>query len=143
MNAMAANKIDIKGTKENYERIKKEFPDITIIPYSSESELALREAAKNELIHYIPGETDFKIKNPEKLTEKQKKEFIEGKSITVNKSNMDHTHRILTYAKFIQNNSNHITDEARELLKLSLSPLQQLPQCIFYSSQKMLRKLWS
>ena len=55
------------------------------------------------------------------ITEKQKKEFIEGKSITVNKSNMDHTHRILTYAKFIQNNSNHITDEARAILNITLN----------------------
>ena len=42
---IAANKIDVKGAKENFERVKKEFPEMMMIPCSSESELALREAA--------------------------------------------------------------------------------------------------
>jgi len=75
---IAANKIDVKGAKENFERVKKEFPEMMMIPCSSESELALREAAKHELIKYIPGEKDFEIINNEKITEKQKNalEFI-------------------------------------------------------------------
>ena len=39
--------------KKLIERLKKEFPDYIIIGCSSESELALREAAKHELIKYI------------------------------------------------------------------------------------------
>lgn len=69
---IAANKIDVPGAKENFERLKKEFPDYTIIPCSSESELALREAAKKELIDYIPGSADFTIKDGTGLTDKQK-----------------------------------------------------------------------
>jgi len=70
---IACNKIDVDGAMENYERLKKEFPDEMMIPCSAESELALREAAKHELIKYIPGDNDFEILQPDKLNEKQTK----------------------------------------------------------------------
>ena len=66
---IAANKIDLGKGKENYERIKTEFPTLNIIPCSADSELALRQAAKAELIEYVPGEKDFKILK--ELNEKQ------------------------------------------------------------------------
>jgi ribosome-binding ATPase YchF (GTP1/OBG family) len=73
---IAANKIDLPTAKDNIERIKKQFPDHILVPCSAESELALKEAAKKELIKYIPGEKDFTITG--NLSEKQKKalEFI-------------------------------------------------------------------
>ncbi|MBL7055243.1 redox-regulated ATPase YchF [Candidatus Woesearchaeota archaeon] len=69
---IAANKIDIKGAKENFDRLKKDFPDLMIVPCSAESELALREASKHELIKYIPGKNDFEILNETKLNDQQK-----------------------------------------------------------------------
>jgi ribosome-binding ATPase YchF (GTP1/OBG family) len=71
---IAANKIDVPGAYENYERLKKQFPDRMFVPCSAESELALKEASKHELIRYVPGEKAFTI-TPEgesKLSEKQK-----------------------------------------------------------------------
>lgn len=75
---IAANKIDVEGAEFNLHRMLKEFPDLTIIPCSAESELALKEAAKHGLIDYIPGEDDFNILDLSKLNEKQKNalEFI-------------------------------------------------------------------
>jgi len=70
---IACNKIDVPGTEKNFERLKKEFKDYMIVPCSAESELALREAAKHELIKYVPGEDKFEIINEEKMNEKQKK----------------------------------------------------------------------
>jgi hypothetical protein len=67
---VAANKCDRGNSKENIEKMKKEFSDLIIIPCSADSELALREAAKAELIDYIPGENHFEIKGD--LNEKQK-----------------------------------------------------------------------
>ena len=67
---IVANKIDMDKAKENYEKLKKDFPDLIIVPCSADSELALREAAKADLVEYIPGERDFKIKGD--LNEKQK-----------------------------------------------------------------------
>ena len=58
---IAANKIDLARGKENYERLKVDFPNLIIIPCSADSELALRQAAKSGLIEYVPGEKDFKI----------------------------------------------------------------------------------
>src|SRR3989338_7384859 len=77
---IACNKIDVQGAEKNFERLKNEFKGCMLIPCSAESELALREAAKHELIKYIPGEADFKIKNEGKLNEKQKKalDFIKN-----------------------------------------------------------------
>ncbi|MBU90526.1 translation-associated GTPase [Candidatus Woesearchaeota archaeon] len=77
---IACNKIDIEGSNENFERLKKEFKDDILVPCSAESELALKEAAKHELIKYIPGENKFEIINEEKVNEKQKKalDFIKN-----------------------------------------------------------------
>jgi ribosome-binding ATPase YchF (GTP1/OBG family) len=66
---IAANKMDRPLSKENFEKIKKEF-DYPLVPCFAEGELALREADKHELIEYISGEKDFKILKP--LSDKQK-----------------------------------------------------------------------
>jgi ribosome-binding ATPase len=66
---IAANKIDLPNSKKNYEKLKEEFPNIIIIPCSADSELALREATKAELIEYIPGEEAFDVKG--EINEKQ------------------------------------------------------------------------
>ena len=75
---IAANKVDVPGAENNFERLRKDFPSHMIIPCSAESELALKEAAKHGLIDYIPGAKDFRLKDESKLTDRQKKalEFI-------------------------------------------------------------------
>jgi ribosome-binding ATPase len=67
---IAANKVDMAKGKENYEKLKQAYPDYVILPCSADSELALKEAAKHELIDYLPGNKDFEIKKD--LNEKQK-----------------------------------------------------------------------
>jgi len=67
---IAANKIDTRESQENFKILKKEFPELMIIPCSADSELALREAAKAGLIDYIPGDRKFEIKK--QLNERQK-----------------------------------------------------------------------
>lgn len=66
---IAANKIDRPNSKENLERLSKEF-SYPIIPCFAEGELALREADKHGIINYIPGEKEFEIKK--ELNDKQK-----------------------------------------------------------------------
>jgi len=70
---IAANKIDIPGAKENYDRLVKLFPDYKFVPCSAESEIALREAARKEIISYAAGEKDFTILKEDALNEQQKK----------------------------------------------------------------------
>ncbi|MBU0894769.1 MAG: redox-regulated ATPase YchF [Nanoarchaeota archaeon] len=66
---IAANKIDKYSGKENYRKLREEFPNLIIVPCSADSELALRQAAKAELIEYIPGDKEFKVKK--QLNDKQ------------------------------------------------------------------------
>ena len=75
---IAANKIDVAGAKENYDKLVKEFPDEIIVACSAESELALKEAHKHAMIKYIPGEKSFEMSDESKVNEKQKKglEFL-------------------------------------------------------------------
>jgi len=82
---IAANKIDLPTAKANIERLRAEFTDYVIVPCSAESELALREAAKSEIIKYIPGDGDFEILKTANPTDQQKKalEFIRGKILKV------------------------------------------------------------
>jgi ribosome-binding ATPase len=81
---IAANKSDKEISKKNLEILKKEFKDYLIIPCSADSELALREAGKKELINYVPGEKDFEVKS-EGLNDGQKKalDLIKEKVLNV------------------------------------------------------------
>jgi hypothetical protein len=58
---IAANKIDKSSGRENFERLKKMFPDYKIVGCSAEVELALREANNKGVIKYAPGDKDFEI----------------------------------------------------------------------------------
>ena len=75
---IAANKVDVPGAAENFAKLQAAFPDYMMIACSAESELALKEAAKHDLIKYIPGSNDFEVLKPEGLSEQQKKglEFV-------------------------------------------------------------------
>jgi ribosome-binding ATPase YchF (GTP1/OBG family) len=65
----AANKIDIEGSDENFQKLKDKFGD-DIIPCSALAEFFLRKYAENEIISYTPGDSDFEILKPDKLSEK-------------------------------------------------------------------------
>jgi len=75
---IAANKVDLASSQDNIVALKKEHPELLVIPVAAESELALKEAAKHNLIDYLPGQSDFKVLDASKLNEKQLKalEFI-------------------------------------------------------------------
>jgi len=85
---IACNKVDVEGADKNFETLKNQFPDHLLVPCSAESELALKEAAKHELIDYIPGNNTFTIKDETKLSEKQKNalEFIKNNTLEKYKS---------------------------------------------------------
>ncbi|MFC1769315.1 redox-regulated ATPase YchF [Nanoarchaeota archaeon] len=72
---IACNKIDCPNAAENFEKLKKQFPDHMLIPCSGVAELALKDAAKNNLIEYTAGEKEFKISDESKLADNQKKGF--------------------------------------------------------------------
>ncbi|WP_135610580.1 redox-regulated ATPase YchF [Methanococcoides sp. AM1] len=66
---IAANKIDI-APEENVKKLND--LDLIVVPTSAAAELALRSAAKNEIINYLPGDEDFEIVS-EDINDAQKK----------------------------------------------------------------------
>jgi ribosome-binding ATPase YchF (GTP1/OBG family) len=68
---IVANKVDLPTAQANVERLKK--LDYKVIPCCAEAELALRRAAEKQLIDYKPGDCNFKITQPNKLTSGQTK----------------------------------------------------------------------
>lgn len=66
---IAANKVDISTAEENLEKLKQ--MNYIVIPCSAEAELVLRRAAEKKLIDYTPGDSNFKIMKPKRLTESQ------------------------------------------------------------------------
>ena len=124
---IAANKIDVKGAKENFDRAVREFPDYKIIPCSSESELALREAARVGMIAYIPGASYLDIQDGSKLSDKQKKAlaFIQEKILNLHKTTG--VQEVLDYAVF--NLLKYIAIFPGGMSKLEDSKGNVLPDC--------------
>lgn len=123
---IAANKIDLEKAYSNYVLLKMKFPGLTIIPCSSDSELALREAAKSELIDYIPGEKVFEIKG--KLTGSQEAALTKIKESVLDKlPEGTGVQNVLNYAVF--NLLKYIAVFPAGASKLADSKGRILPDC--------------
>jgi ribosome-binding ATPase YchF (GTP1/OBG family) len=66
---IVANKMDLPEAEANLEKLKK--LDYIVVPCCAEAELALRRASEKQLIDYKPGDCNFKILQPEKLSQSQ------------------------------------------------------------------------
>jgi ribosome-binding ATPase YchF (GTP1/OBG family) len=67
---IAANKCDLSAGWDNFQKIKKTFPEYVVIACSAEAEITLKGASKAGFIDYIPGDKTFTIKA--ELNEAQK-----------------------------------------------------------------------
>jgi ribosome-binding ATPase YchF (GTP1/OBG family) len=120
---IAANKMDISGSEDNIKKMIETFREYKIIPCSAESELALREAAKKELIDYIPGDPEFTIKNPDKFTAEQEtaarfiKEVIkQWKSTGVQQTLNTAVYNLLNYITIFPGGVNNLKDSQGRVL---------------------------
>jgi len=68
---IAANKIDLPCAEENVERLKK--LSYIVVPCCAEGELALRRSTEMKLTDYRPGDCNFNVIAPEKITQTQLK----------------------------------------------------------------------
>ena len=66
---IVANKMDLPEAEANLEKLKK--LEYIVVPCCAEAELALRRAAEKQLIDYKPGDCNFKLLQPEKLSQSQ------------------------------------------------------------------------
>ena len=69
---IAANKIDIPSTGTNIIIMREKGYD-NIIPCAAEAEVLLKRAARNGILHYLPGDRSFEIKPNANLNEQQRK----------------------------------------------------------------------
>lgn len=121
---IACNKIDMLNAAENFARLQKEFPELMLVPCSAESELALREAAKHNLISYVAGENHFEIIDETKLSEKQRNalNFIQKKvldkfgSTGVEQVLDDAVYKLLKYIAVYPVATNKLTDKDGNIL---------------------------
>ncbi len=68
---LAANKADLTAVDKNINIMKKTGRDVIVCV--SEAENLLRRAAKKGIIHYLPGDNSFNIKQEAELNDQQKK----------------------------------------------------------------------
>ncbi|MEM7815754.1 MAG: YchF-related putative GTPase, partial [Candidatus Aenigmatarchaeota archaeon] len=73
---VAANKIDLPESQQNFERLRNKLSEQKMIPCSAESELALKEASKHGLIRYVPGSSGFEITGQPSEKQRQALDFI-------------------------------------------------------------------
>lgn len=66
---IAANKADLPSSNQNISKLK--TLNRSFFTCVSEAELLLRRALQKDVIFYLPGDPDFKIKNPDTLSSKQ------------------------------------------------------------------------
>ncbi len=122
---VAANKIDRPASEENLKKLKQSYPELLIIPCSSDSELALREASKAGLISYIPGDSHFEIKK--ELNEKQKQALETIKKNVLDKLTNTGIQNVLNTAVFEL--LKHIAVFPAGVHKLADSKGNILPDC--------------
>ena len=80
---IVANKCDVSGAVNNFNKLKDKFKEYRFVACSAESEIALREAAKKGIIEYVPGDNNFKI--IQEVNDQQKKalDFIKKNILDV------------------------------------------------------------
>jgi ribosome-binding ATPase YchF (GTP1/OBG family) len=66
---VAANKMDVSPAEKNLEVLQ--ALGHIVVPCCAEAELALRRAAEKEMLSYIPGDSNFKLKEGRKPTPEQ------------------------------------------------------------------------
>ncbi len=66
---IAANKADLSSSEPNISKLK--GLDRLFFTCVSEAELLLKRALQKNLIYYLPGDSDFEIKNPDILSKNQ------------------------------------------------------------------------
>lgn len=119
---IAANKADLPTAEANIKKVKEKFPYLVIIPCSGDAELALREAAKKELIDYLPGDPSFTTKG--NLSDQQKKAltFIQqtvlAKWESTGIQNVLNTavFKVLKYIAIFPGGTNKLTDQYGRVL---------------------------
>ncbi len=135
---LAANKADLASEEQIEEFEKIDYP---VIPTSAEYELALRKASEKDIIHYIPGDSEFEILKDD-ITPEQKKgletisNFLDrfgstGVQETLEKAVYDMLDMIVVYP--VENEHNYTDKEGRVLPDAYLLPRGSTAEDLAYT----------
>ncbi|HEX7206621.1 MAG TPA: redox-regulated ATPase YchF [Nitrososphaeraceae archaeon] len=94
---LAANKADLPTVDKNINAMKNAGRDVIVC--TSEAENLLRRAAKKGIIHYLPGDNSFNIKQEAELNDQQKKALRLISNI-LSKSGSTGIQEVINYACF-------------------------------------------
>lgn len=98
---IAANKIDLPTAPKNVEKLQRELKDeYIIIPCCAAGEYALRQLAEKGIIKYRPGDSDFEILKPDKLTSKAKEKLEKLREEVLHKYGSTGVQRVLDETVF-------------------------------------------
>ena len=94
---IAANKADLTHSDQNVHKLK--TLNRLFFTSISEAELLLKRASQKNLIYYLPGDSDFEVKNPNILTSKQTEALNKVEEI-LKKFNSTGVQKIINYICF-------------------------------------------
>jgi ribosome-binding ATPase YchF (GTP1/OBG family) len=139
---IAANKIDLEPAGSNFQRLKNVLGGYSVIPVCSLGEYALRKLADNEVIAYNPGDRDFSILKPEKLTDKDKESLTRLKREVLDKYGSTGVQETIDKAVFgllnmiyvfpVEDPNNYADHEGRVLPDVFLVPRGTTPKELAY-----------
>jgi ribosome-binding ATPase YchF (GTP1/OBG family) len=140
---IAANKIDLDPAYGNFQRMKDALKDHSVIPATSLGEYALRKLSDDGIINYNPGDSDFRILKPEKLSDKEKESLSRLKREVLDKYGSTGVQEAINKAVFgllnliyvfpVEDQNSYTDHEGRVLPDVFLVPRGTTPKELAYT----------
>lgn len=139
---IAANKVDIKSADSNLQRMKELLKNYVVIPTCGLGEYALRKLSDNGIITYNPGDSDFQMLKPEKISDKERESLMRLKKEVLDKYGSTGVQDAIDKAVFgllrmiyvfpVEDQNNFSDHEGRVLPDVFLAPKGTTPKELAY-----------
>jgi len=148
---IAANKVDLPTAPKNVERLQRELKnEYIVIPCCAAGEYALRQLAEKGIIKYRPGDPDFEILKPDKLTSKAKEKLEKLREEVLHRYGSTGVQQVLDEAVFnllkmiavfpVEDTSRYTDHEGNVLPDVFLLPEGSTPRDLAYKIHTELGK---
>jgi ribosome-binding ATPase YchF (GTP1/OBG family) len=139
---IAANKIDIKSADSNLQRMKQLLKDYIVIPTCGLGEYALRKLSDNRIMDYNAGDSDFRLLEPDKISDKEKESLARLKKEVLEKYGstgvQDAIDKVvfkllkMVYVFPVEDQNSYADHEGRVLPDVFLAPEGSTPRDLAY-----------
>lgn len=139
---IAANKIDLRPADANFQRMKESLKEYSVIPTTVLGEYALRKLADDGIVAYNPGDPDFQILKPEKLSDKDKDSLTKLKKEVLEKYGSTGVQDVIDKVVFglldmiyvfpVEDQNSYTDHEGRVLPDVYLAPRGTTPRQLAY-----------